>query len=257
MKNPFWKIKSILIVLLIPVSLFLILISILLISFNENNEYLISLFLIPSGILLFTYSLKYVTKTNKSFKNDLIVYLNDDSRLIELFHYEEKEWYNFAKKYYQKRIKNYTITSCILIPIITFFMIFIYKENYELFILLSFLFFSIFTFISIVLRKSLIEFKSKLFDSEKLEAKITTSGILINKSYIVSYNNQDGWLTRCTSKVFINMKCLEFEIKRLGGKGHNYQYFNLLIPKEREQDSKMIESRISEYAIPKTKYNNT
>ncbi len=257
MKNPFWKIKSILILLFIPFSIFLIFISILLILFNEKDGYLVSLLLTSLGIILFIYSLRYVIKTNKSFKNDLIVFLNDDSRLIELFNYEKTEWNVFAEIYYKKRIKNYKIIMFILIPIITSFMILIYKEDYRLFILLSFLFLSIFTFVFLFLRKSLIEFKSKLFDFENPEARVTTSGILINKNYVVSYNNQDGLLTKCTFVVFINIKCFEFTIRRASGKGHTYQYFNLLIPKEREHDSIMIESRINEYAVPKTKYNKT
>ncbi|GAA4279578.1 hypothetical protein GCM10022259_43030 [Aquimarina mytili] len=225
------------------------------ILFNEKDGYLVSLFLIPLGITLCTYSFKYVIRTNKSFKNDLIVHLNDDSRLIELFNYEKIEWLNFVEKYYQKKIKKYKITLFIVIPIILSFMIMLYREDYKVFILSSFLLLSITTVVSLVLRKSLVEFKSKLFDFENPQAKITTIGILINKSYIVSYNNQDGWLTKCTSKLFVDMKCLEFEIRRSGGKGHVYQYFNLLIPKKREQDAIMTESRVNEYAVTKTKYN--
>lgn len=251
MKNTFWKIKSLLIILLIPFSLFLFFVSILLILFNEKDEYLVSLFLIPLGIILFTYSLKYTIRINKSFKDNLVVYLNDDSRLIDLFNYEKIEWHNYAEKYYQKRIKNYKITLLILIPIIVSFMIIIYREDYRLFLMLSFLLLSIITFISPVLRKSLIEFKSKLFDFENPEAKITTSGILINKSYVVSYNNQDGWLEKCTSNVFIDMKCLEFKIRRPGGRGHTYQYFNLLIPTEREKNFIITENRINKYAVPR------
>ncbi len=77
MKNPFWKIESVLKLLLIPFSLFLIIVSISLMLFNEKDGYIISLFLIPLGITLCAYSVKYAMKINKSFKNDLIAYLND------------------------------------------------------------------------------------------------------------------------------------------------------------------------------------
>lgn len=249
MKNPFWNIKSILILLLIPFSIFLILVSLLLVLFDEKDGYLVSLFLMPLAIALATYSFRYIIKTYKSFKNDLIICMNDDSKLIELFNYEKLEWRNFAERYYHKRVKKYKVTLFTLIAVIISLMIVIYRENYRLFIMLSFILFLVTTFIFVLIRKSLIEFKTKLFDFDNPQAKITIIGILINNSYIVSYNNQDGKLIKCTSSMFLGMKCLEFKIKRIVGKGYNYQYFNLLIPENREQDSLMLESSVNECIV--------
>ena len=251
MKNPFWKIKSILILLLIPFSLFLILIPIILILFNEKGEYFLSLLFIPLGITLGTFSLKYVIKTDKSFKDNLIEQLNDHSTLIELLNYEKEEWQSFAKKYYQQKVKNYKIILLLLTPIFIFLMVVTYREDYRLSVAVFFSLFSIVIIAFIITREFLIDFKSKLFDVENPEAKITTLGILVNHNWVISYHNQDGWLAECKSSTFLKMKCLEFNIRRLGGRGHNYQTFFLLIPKNRENEIDEISSRINSRRVYK------
>jgi len=249
MKNPFWKIKSILILLFIPFSFFLFLISIFLVLFTETNEYTLSFILISIGIVLSWFSIRYVIKTDKKFKNDRVKKLNENSKTVVYFKYSEEEWNLFAKKSYEEKLKKYRIIALIITPFIVAFFIMLYFEDVKLLVVIAFMLLSIATMVFLMLNKTLEEFKKHTFNQKKPEAKITSSGILLNKSLVISYHNQDGMLQLCSSEVFSGMNCLNFLISHVSGKGRKFQNFKLLIPKNREGETEDILTRINEDCV--------
>ncbi|TKD61436.1 hypothetical protein [Flavobacterium sp. ASW18X] len=98
--------------------------------------------------------------------------------------------------------------------------------------------------------RAITQFKTNLLVDSGPSARITTSGLLINNKYVVSFNNQDGNLERCQLQSFLGKQCLEFTISRAGGKGHNYEHFNLLIPRT-EIDIQALLLQIQKFAVIK------
>lgn len=245
MKNSFLKIKSIFILLIIPFSYFLFLTSLLLILYTKSNEYVLGLFLILLGIILLYFSVNYVIKINRSLKKDLILALNKNCSAIVHFKYSEEEWNSFAKKNYDKKVKKHLATTLVTIPLIILFLTVLFREDIKLFITIGFVTLSLATTIFLILYKSLRDLKENTLNQKNPEAKITTSGILLNKKLAISYHNQDGWLAECTLEIFLGMKCLDFKIRRSSGKGNMYQNFLLLIPKKRENDIEDMLYRIN------------
>ncbi|MEN7547199.1 hypothetical protein AAG747_04725 [Rapidithrix thailandica] len=236
MKNPFWNTKSIFTVLLIPFSIFLLVTSILWMLLSENNEYWLGLILMPFGAIVLWFAMNYMIQTDKAFKRRLVLELDINCPAIEYFTYSKKEWNLFANKNYTRKLNQYRTALIVLTPIITLLLILLYNENVKVFITIGFIVLLLITLISWRVVNSLKELKANTLGQEKPEAKITTSGILLNKNHILSsYHNQDGWLSECTYETFLEMKCLNFKIRRPSGRGHNFQTYHLLIPpKQRE-----------------------
>ncbi len=246
MKNPFFKITSIFILLLVPFAFFLVFISIIFMLYTKSNEYLLSLIFMPIGILLLWFSINRIIKINKSFKKVIIEILDKNHATIISFKYTTEEWNIFVKKKYDNKVKLFLVLSFILNSIFIAFLITIYiYENKELFIMLC--------FITLLL---LIPFYLKFFvDLNAIKKNIhlikpiitvTSNGVFINKELDISYNNQDGLFKECWSEKKQNIKTLIINIKR---HRRYIQQYTILIPQNIDEDIENIVNKINNGCI--------
>ncbi|MEM6830825.1 MAG: hypothetical protein AAF551_09940 [Bacteroidota bacterium] len=251
MKNRLRNIKLIVTSLLIPSSVFLLLVGLVMIVYNENKEYMLGTVLVPLASLMFWYAIKQLIKMDRSFKKDLILTLKTQHPAIVHFFYSEREWNAFAEKNYQKKVKGYRITIWITAPFILTLLIILFNEDKEVFMVIGFMSLILITFTFLVMRHSLKEFKSKTIEQVHPEAKITHVGILLNNNFVISYHNKDGWLSRCEYEMYLDSACLNFKIRRPSGRGHSYQTFRVLIPEDREKEIDEMVERINESRVYK------
>lgn len=219
---------------------------------KNDAQWVLYLTLILSGFLILWQVLEKGIKSDKALKNRVIQKF-DDYKLLTHFKYTKNEWDDFAQKSYLKKRKAYYIYLFILCLIIIIVNAIFEKESR-----LNLIPINIITLLTLLLISYFFfkKMKKEKYSMENYnhfpEVKIAQSGILINNTYLISYHNKDGWLDICYSNLYIKSECITFKIRRSSGTANpNYQFFNLLIPKNRLEEKEKIIDIINEYRVYK------
>lgn len=247
MKNPFRSFKSILVVFTLFISVFMLVASVILfLTETGNNAKLYALGICLIGLMTLIPSICYMKQTSKKLKKSLIETLSKDIYLVEHFKYTMDEWKNFVKKTSLKAIKS--LRFCISVSLIVgvILIVILSGEKREIFwgggTTVALLTISLTSFFYYQLRKLKTTNTAKIAP----EARITKVGILIGKTRVISFNNQDGSVEQCSFETYLGMNCICLKINRPGGRqGPIYQWYYLLIPKSRENETSEIINKIN------------
>jgi len=209
MKNPFRSASFILIVIFMCFAGAVILVDIISIIYYNSN-------IIPNSILivlllLIICGIVYIYVLNKKFKDDIIDSILTSKNLIIDFKYSQSEWLPFAKKYVKaqkKHYRNYIILITIFYAISSI-LTFLYADDKITSIVLINVASAI-IFMSIIAK--IKHFEDSILTDTTPEIKIAVNGILYNKKYLVSFNNQDRHLESSKQHSFYDENCIALTI---------------------------------------------
>lgn len=248
-KNPINSASFILTLIFMMFSIFACILSFDLYNDNLHIDHLGRFIFGVSGIL---FSIINLYKLTEDFKNKLRSFLLTEATHIIAFNYSEVEWRSFAEAYVTERDEKSIkyIYLLLLVPMIIYGFLRINgvtKSDEFLYVFILVLLPLLVALIILKFYYDFRDFKKAMLNYEQPEVLITNYGILINRTYVISYNNNDFRVGDCFITEFLNYRCIEINIPKGNGKHRYTDYHYILIPKDQEIDIISIASTLKYY----------